>query len=404
MDFETGGQFSDRNLLILGNSYYSGHKDWINTISREFSKSYLFVKYSSISGYVKYVPIPYLQSYFRRLQIDVLINQAGKPENVEIFPVNTNYIPVESQFMNLGKKQSAKVLELIRRHGLKFDLVHSHFIWPQGYSGARVKKSHDIPLVITAHGYDIYNLPFRNERWREIIESVLNQADHIITVSNANLQCLRKLDVGTPVTVLSNGFDPEKFHVRDTAASRKQLGLPRDKAIIVMIGNFEPVKGHRFLISAMEQIVRERDDVLCVLIGDGKLRKTIENEVKKKQLTRNFHFVGQMVHDQIPLWINASDLVVLPSLSEGNPFVMFETLGSGKPFLGSRVGAIPDVIISDKFGFVLEPGSVESIVQNVMNALDTQWDTEKIAAYAQQFTLDEIGRETTAIYRTLLDQ
>jgi glycosyltransferase involved in cell wall biosynthesis len=404
MDLETKRRFSDRNLMIIGNSYYSGHKEWVNAISREFSHNYLFVKYNSFSRYSKYVPIPYLQNHFRHQQIDVLINKTGMPDNIDIYPVAVNYIPIDSQRMNLGKKQSAKILELIRRHHLKFDLVHSHFIWPQGYSGTRVKSAYDTPLVITAHGYDIYDLPFRSEKWRAIVESVLNQADHIITVSNANAACLENLDVDTPVSILSNGFNPEKFHVRDTVESRNRLGLPLDKAIILMIGNFEPVKGHFSLISAIEEILHERKDLLCILIGDGKIRNNVENEVKNKQLTPYFHFVGQTVHDQIPLWISASDLVVLPSLSEGNPFVMFEALGSGKPFLGTRVGAIPDVIISDEFGYVMDPGNVESIAHSIMKALNTQWDNEKIAKYASQFTMDRIMQKTMDIYQRLLSQ
>jgi teichuronic acid biosynthesis glycosyltransferase TuaC len=392
----------DQKLMVIGNSYYAGHKDWMNAIAGKFSQNYLFVKYSSISQYLKYVPIRYFQSLFRRNNLDVLIDQDSKPENLEIFPVDVNYLPVDSQFMNLGRKQSKRILETIRRRQLEFDLIHSHFIIPQGYSGVQVKNSYNVPLVVTAHGYDAYDLPFRNEEWRSMVESVLNQADHIITVSQNNLKCLQKLNIQTPITVLPNGFDAQKFYPRDMMESRNLLNLPPDKKIILMIGNFESGKGHLFLVSAIEKILREREDLLCILIGDGKIRKKIADEIEHRKLMPYFRFVGQTPHAQIPLWISASDMVVLPSLSEGNPYVMFETLGSGKPFLGTRVGGIPDIINSKDYGYVMEPGNPDDITQTIITALDRNWDPERIAQYAAQFTWDGIAQRTLEIYYRLL--
>ena len=58
-------------------------------------------------------------------------------------------------------------------------------------------------------------------------------------------------------------------------------------------------------------------------------------------------FVGGKPHAEIPIWMNACDVFVLSSLSEGNPTVMFECVGCGKPFIGTKVGGIPEIIISD---------------------------------------------------------
>lgn len=84
--------------------------------------------------------------------------------------------------------------------------------------------------------------------------------------------------------------------------------------------------------------------------------------------------------------MNACDLFVLPSLSEGNPTVMFECLGCGKPFIGTKVGGIPEIIVSDDYGLLCEPANSEDLAEKILIALDKEWDEEKIRNYAKQFT------------------
>ena len=76
--------------------------------------------------------------------------------------------------------------------------------------------------------------------------------------------------------------------------------------------------------------------------------------------------------------MNACDLFVLPSLNEGNPTVMFEALGCGKPFVGTKVGGVPEVIASDDYGLLVEPADPEDLAEKILVALDREWDREAI--------------------------
>jgi len=100
--------------------------------------------------------------------------------------------------------------------------------------------------------------------------------------------------------------------------------------------------------------------------------------------------------------MNSCDLFVLPSLNEGNPTVMFECLGCGKPFIGTKVGGIPEIIVSDDYGLLAEPTNSERLAETILLALDKNWDTTKIKAYSAQFTWAEIGKNIVDIYKTLL--
>src|SRR5208337_1184983 len=239
--------------------------------------------------------------------------------------------------------------------------------------------------------------------WKKNIEYVLNTVDTIITVSQRNLECIRKLDVGTPVHVIPNGFRRNLFYPRNTVECRETLGLPQDRKLLLTVGNLEPVKGHTWLIEAVKEIVREREDILCIIIGAGKEKRSLEKQIRSLGLENYIRLTGGKPHDEIPLWINACDLFVLPSLNEGNPTVMFKALGCGKPFVGTRVGGVPEVITSDTYGFLVNPADSEDLSENILIALDKEWDNEAISRYAQRFTWENIAKEILDVYGKVLD-
>ena len=109
--------------------------------------------------------------------------------------------------------------------------------------------------------------------------------------------------------------------------------------------------------------------------------------------------ISETSHDEIPIWMNACDLFVLPSLNEGNPTVMFECLGCGTPFVGTKVGGIPEIITSDDYGLLCEPANPGELAEKILIALDKEWDCEKIQKYAEQFTWENIVEGIMDVYK-----
>jgi glycosyltransferase involved in cell wall biosynthesis len=178
--------------------------------------------------------------------------------------------------------------------------------------------------------------------------------------------------------------------------------LPINKKVILSVGNLAEVKGHRYLIEAMQKISTYRKDVFCVIIGTGSLEKNLKKQIKISGLQDYVILAGKKSHNEIPLWINACDFFVLPSLNEGNPTVMFECLGCGKPFIGTKVGGIPEIIISEDYGYLVEPRNVHDLVKNIEMALNKKWDEEKIVNYAEQYRWENITKQIQHIYCQLL--
>jgi len=387
------------NLLVLSHTYRSFQKSSIEATSDFFSNVNIFVRCNPATEYIQYFDKKRFFQNSWAYKTDLL----GKPANCHVFPSPIYYLPIERQYKILGDKHLRAVRKGINKNKVTFQIVHSHFTWSAGYVGARLKEEYNVPFVLTAHGYDIYSLPFKDNEWREKIEYVLNTADHIITVSQSNLACIEKLDVSTPATVIPNGFRSDLFYPRDTSECRKALTLPQDKKIILTVGGLVPIKDQARLVEAIQKIILERKDILCVIVGAGKLRTTLERQIRSLGLGGYVVLVGGKAHDEIPLWMNACDVFVLPSLRESFGVVQIEAMACRKPVIATRNGGSEEIVISEEYGLLVEPADSEDLAEKILVALDREWDREAILQYAERFAWENIVKEITTIYQGVLE-
>ncbi|HEC91982.1 MAG TPA: glycosyltransferase family 4 protein [Candidatus Atribacteria bacterium] len=324
-------------------------------------------------------------------------------ENVKVYFPRFSHLPVVYFRNRLGDNYFKAINRLIKKKNIKFDLIHAHFAWPSGYAGAKLKEKYKKPLIITAHGYDIYDLPFRNEFWQNKIKYILNSADFIITISNKNLQFIRKLNVETPTKVIPNGYNSNLFYPFSKDLAKKKLNLSLNKKIILTVGNLVEVKGHKYLIQAMREILKQRKDVMCIIVGSGELKKGLEKLVKDLNLQGHIKLVGGKSHKEVPLWMNACDVFVLPSLKESFGIVQIEAMACGKPIVATYNGGSEE-IIKEKTGILVEPRNPKQLKEALNKALDKEWNGQKIVEYSKKFTWEEIVNLINGIYEELLNE
>lgn len=296
------------------------------------------------------------------------------------------------------------VERLIRQEEIEFDLVHAHFTWPSADIGRHLKEQYGVPVVVTAHGYDAYELPFLNEIWEGRVRTVLNAADAIITVSRKNEECIRSLGVTKPIHVIPNGFRSDLFYPRDQAECRRALGLPMDRKILLAVGNLVEVKGHRYLVEAMAEVVKERQDVLCVIVGSGPLKGRLEGQVRDLGLEEHVRFVGGRPHEEIPVWMNACDVFVLPSLRESFGIVQVEAMACGKPVVATRNGGSEEILTSEETGYLVESAHLHSLAEKVNATLKKNWNDIFIAEYARSYTWTTVSTKISSLYRTMFPE
>ncbi len=390
-------------ILVLANRYDTFVKDTVETTSNYVDTITVLVRHNYLSEISRYFPNIRFLRHVRRYAKDALLDLKGKPENVNVHLVSLLYFITDGKNKSLGDKITKKAEKFIQKEGIKFDLIHTHFIYPHGYYGIKLGEKFSTPVIITAHGHDVYDLPFIDKEWEKKIKWILNKSTHVMTVSQSNKKILvEKLGVSeNKLSVIPNGFNSNLFHPMERNEVKQKLNLPIDKKIILNVANLYPVKGQRYLIEAMKEIIKYRKDILCIIIGDGILRKDLKAQIKKLGLENYVKLAGSKKHDEIPLWMNAADLFVLPSLNEGNPTVMFEALGTGLPFVGTKVGGVPEIIYSEDYGLLCEPVNPKDLAEKILIGLEKDWDREKILEYAQRFTWKNIAKEIVSIYETL---
>lgn len=381
-----------KNLLVITNSFPDKENKYIGDVFVKEQVKYLKNYFEKV--YV-IAPVAYGVEYLRKTK-----HEDYEFDNVQVcFPKYVNlplfYFYFRDFWIYLEKRA---ILKLIQKERIKFDLIHAHFTWPSGAVAVELKKEFEVPVVITEHtsvtfkkAIDKKDSQF-TKAWKSCDVIIRVRKDDIHLFSSAGIP----LD---KVHCISNGYDDKKFAKLDWQMCREKLNLPLDKKIILNVGGlYSEVKGHKYLIEAMQKVVKHRKDVLCIIVGGGKLKGKLERQIRKAGLEDRVKLVGERSHDEIPIWMNACDLFVLPSLSEGNPTVMFECLGCGTPFVGTKVGGEPEIITSEDYGLLCEPANPDELAEKILIALDKEWDCYRIREYAEQFTWENIAEEILKVY------
>ena len=153
-------------------------------------------------------------------------------------------------------------------------------------------------------------------------------------------------ELGLPpakVHVVYRGINVEQFSPGDRRAARRRLGLPCDRPLLVWVGRMARVKGLDVLVEACAILKARQIDFHVALVGDGPLQEGLQAACLARGVQEQVRFVGSVRHHELPDWYRAADLTILPSLSEGVPNVLLESLACGTPFVASRVGGIPEI-------------------------------------------------------------
>lgn len=272
-----------------------------------------------------------------------------------------------------------------------FDIILAAWAYPDAYAAARLAQDFNCPLVTKLMGTDINDLASRPEL-RSKIRWTLKRSAYVVAVSGALHD--KVLELGIPperVIVQHNGVDGELFQIRSQSEARVRLGLPKDRKLIVYIGNFRLVKGTDVLVAAMGILAGNRPDVDLLLVGSGELETVLRSQVQAQGLGERVHFCGRQGHGSIPDWICASDVFCLPSRNEGCPNVILEALASGRPVVASNVGGIPEILKKES-GILVESENAQALASGLQEALIRTWNPQTLRESVKSLSWQDVAR------------
>lgn len=288
------------------------------------------------------------------------------------------------------------------------DLIHAHFSYPDGYGMMKLAKRWKVPLVISALGTIERKTAYEGSYTsRQIIEA-MSFADKILSVSEDLKLHITNLGINEEkVHVVPNGVDTAKFKPTGKAHARDLLNLPQDKNIVLFVGALRKIKGVDYLIEAAKDFVNTNTDLFMVGRDDG-LRKSLEKRAQELKIADHIRFTGPVDHEKIPLWISASDILVLPSLSEGRPNVVLESLACEVPVVATNVGGIPELMIDGETGYLVPSKDPIEISRKINKLLENKSQRENMGKLGRRsiiqrgLTWEAHAKKTVNIYSELL--
>jgi len=290
-------------------------------------------------------------------------------EGVRIYRVRDTILPVYYFRYRLFSLRAARLARKIhRRH--HFDIIHAHQIYPCGVAGAFLRHLLKIPLVVTCHGSGLF-LNWEVPWIRPLMKWVMRRADRFIAVGNEQKEKLENCSVPSHrVTVLSNCVDTDLFSPRPEAgiAIRERYNWNHGETVVAFVGRFHPIKGPGYFLQAALKVHEKKKGIKFLLVGSGELEDALRKEVALSGRSEAFAFTGDIPHEKVPDYMNAADILVLPSLSEGSPLALIEAMAMGKAVIASRVGSMPDYITDGETGILVDrPPSVGSMISDDQN-------------------------------------
>lgn len=271
-------------------------------------------------------------------------------------------------------------------------VYHFHSSWFQEEKKEYVhKKGRQEPSLM-------FNLILRVIRVVEFL--LLRSARSIIVLSNYSHDIIVKLFgiSGRKIVKIAGGVDGTVYFPRtDKKKVRENLGLPQDKVVLFTVRALIARTGIEELIGAFSQVVRNRDDVVLVIGGKGRLKKQIEEMIYEKKLSEKIQIVGFIPSEELPSYYQAADIFILPTQEqEGFGLVTVEALASGTPVLGTPVGGTEEILKPLDSKLLFDNTNPEAIAKGILFWLQRPERLEEVRQQCRDYVMSRYSWDTAA--------
>jgi glycosyltransferase involved in cell wall biosynthesis len=305
---------------------------------------------------------------------------------------------------------------------IKPDIVHTHSA-KAGILGRfaaynlKDKWAGELPAVVhTIHGlaFHPYQNKWLNKFYIIIEKSAAKRTDFFISVADAMTTQALGASIGRPYQFVTAYSAIEEDAFLELApqerrnAFREKYGIPEDAVVLITIARLFMLKGHKYIIESAKQLSKRFDNAVWLFVGDGILADHFKRKVRQLGLTGKIKFTGLLPPSQIPLAIQASDILVHCSLREGLARTLPQAMLCAKPAVSFNVDGAREVV-NKSTGRLVEPKNVEQLTLSCAELIEHEDLRDRLGESGREFVKEKFEPEKMvdtieALYRKLLEE
>lgn len=275
-----------------------------------------------------------------------------------------------------------------------FDVVHVHCPLSPSLPMLAIRSARQ-PVVGTFHSVSVSDRVFRV--FRPILRPFYDRLDHVIAVSEpARAEVLRNFP--GPITIVPNGVDLARFRRGVDPLPQFAGAIPN----LLFVGRFDPRKGLPELMRACASLRDEGLDFRLILVGDGRLRRSLERAARRFPPGRVV-FEGQVEHERLPRYYASADVFCTPALgSESFGLVLLEAMAQGVPIVATDIPGYRSVVTHESEALLVPPRDPDALARALGSLLRDPARRERLGAAgirtAARYGWDSIAERLEAIY------
>ena len=280
------------------------------------------------------------------------------------------------------------------------DVIHAHFAVPAGALAWALSRVIGIPYVLTVHLGDVPGgVPEKTGGWFRWVypftRGIWKDAKRIVAVSEFTRQLALK-NYEAKIQVIPNGVDLSTLQPPYIRLNQP----PR----IVFAGRFMEQKNPLQLVQTLNQL--RTVPWQCVMIGDGPLMQDVSRAVAECGLEDRFQFTGWVDPKDVLSWFDKSDILFMPSRSEGLPVVGVQALAKGLAIVASHVGGFVDLVVNNKNGYLVRQEDTTEFSALLLSLLT---DADRLLSFryaslekAKQFDIHQVVAQYVNLFQSVL--
>lgn len=292
------------------------------------------------------------------------------------------------------------------------DIVHCHWIIPQGLIALLSRPFHRAAIIVTAHGADAFS--FKSRTTRIIKKFIIRNSNCWTANTKKTAEAVCKPIPTSNLSIIPMGVDTAFF--KEGNGTLLRSNLPSDTSILLFVGRLVEKKGVSVLLKAFSLLPTEdRERTRLWIVGEGGMRSELETEAAKLQIADQTTFWGRQPNEKLPDFFAASSIFVGPSLvdstgdTEGQGVVFLEAFASNTPVIASRVGGIPDVIKHEESGILVSPKNSDELSRAISRLLNDSKLRIKIAETGNSvvreiYDWESISKRFRELYNSVLSE